>query len=160
MRTNVLIGERTYSVSTDGEIHRSRGKRLSKYLNKDGYEYVLISANGKRKKYLVHRLVATAFIPNEEMLPQVNHKDGNKRNNNIGNLEWVSNSENQLHSRYVLKNNTGFNDVPVICVESGNVYRSTRDAWRDTGACYSHISECIRGKRKTAGGYHWKEAVL
>ena len=54
-----------------------------------------------------------------------------------------------------LGNQTGFHDVPIVCIETGKTYKSTRDAWRATGVGYSHISECANGKRKTAGGYHW-----
>ena len=151
-------GERLYYISSEGAVFSQHANPLSKCVDKDGYEYILVRHKGKHKKYLVHRLVAKAFLPNPDSLPQVNHIDGNKRNNSVSNLEWVTNSENQMHSRYVLGNQTGFNDTPVACVETGRVYRSTRDAWRDTGAGYSHISECVRGKRKTAGGYHWRAA--
>jgi len=159
MLVSMSFHRRTLIISSDGEVFGRGGKRLSKYFDKDGYEYVLVSIAGKRRKLLVHRLVANAFLPNDNNLPQVNHKDGNKANNEVDNLEWITNSENQMHNRYVLGNITGFRDVPVICVETGKKYKSTREAWRDTGAGYPHISECIRGKRKTAGGYHWREAI-
>lgn len=148
--------EKPYHISSEGAVFNQYAKPLSKQIDKDGYEYVLVRSNGHRKKFLVHRLVADAFIPNPGLLPQVNHIDGNKRNNRVSNLEWVTNSENQIHSRYILGNQTGFKDTPVVCVETGTIYKSTRDAWRDTGVCYSHISECANGKRKTAGSYHWK----
>ena len=146
----------TYYVSNDGHIYKKSMKEMTRYADIYGYEYISIRRNGQRKKHLVHRLVADAFLENKKKLPQVNHIDGNKKNNNVVNLEWVNNSENQTHSRYVLGNKTGFDDVPVECIESGEKFISTRDAWRKTGVSYSHISECANGIRKTAGGYHWR----
>lgn len=145
-----------YSISEDGLVYNRYGRCLRSYFDKDGYKYVLIRHNGKRKKYLIHRLVAQLYLPNPHNLPQVNHIDGDKGNSHISNLEWITSGNNQLHSRYVLGNITGFADTPVQCVETGKIYRSTREAWRDTDAGYSHISECASGKRKTAGGYHWR----
>lgn len=63
-----------------------------------GYPVIILRKDLKRKSVKIHRLVATAFIPNPEGKLQVNHKDGNKSNNNLTNLEWVSNSENQRHA--------------------------------------------------------------
>ena len=116
--------------------------------NRKGYEYVEVSHDGKKKKFSVHRLVATAFCKNPNNHREVNQIDGNPMNNHADNLEWVSGSENQLHSRYVLGNQTGFKDRPVICVETNQHFISTRDAWRATGARTSHICEAAAGKRK------------
>lgn len=156
--THTMIGSRKYYVCSDGNIINERGRVLSQHLRK-GYLYVALSdGEGRRKKYSVHRLVAMAFLENKHNLPHVNHKDGNKCNNNVLNLEWVSEAENQLHSRYSLHNQTGYKDAPVLCVETGRRYVSTRDAWRETGCNYAHISECVHGKRQTCGGYHWRNA--
>lgn len=154
------VFNRKYYVDENGHIFNNFGKRMSVHVAGREYPYVEFrhKINGKveRKRYFVHRLVAELFLPNPNNLPQINHIDGNKENSHISNLEWVSPAENQLHSRYILQNVTGFEDTPVECVETGIVYKSTRDAWRDTGAGYSHISECASGKRKTAGSYHWR----
>lgn len=157
-RAIYLCGRRYY-VSDTGNVWNRYGRLLSQYCDKNGYKYVEIKRpdDETRSKYRVHRLVALLYIPNPNNLPQVNHIDGNKANNRRNNLEWVTGSENLLHSRYVLGHRTGFKDTPVLCVETGKVYRSTRDAWRDTGVNYAHISECANGKRKSAGGYHWRK---
>lgn len=156
----IEIFGRKYYVYPNGSIYTGHGKRVSVHPKGREYPYVEFSKkeNGRmtRKRIFVHRLLAELYIPNPDNLPQINHIDGNKDNYSLTNLEWVAPSQNQLHSRYVLGNVTGFHDRSVCCIETGVIYKSTREAWRDTGAGYSHITECARGQRKTAGGYHWR----
>lgn len=87
-----------YAVSTWGRVKSIRGI-LQPYKNHKGYLKVGLMKNGKSEKHRVHRLVAKAFIPNPHNLPEVNHIDGNKQNNSISNLEWVTGKENMEHSK-------------------------------------------------------------
>lgn len=96
-----------YEVSNLGRvrsIHKSTGRVfiLSQSTDKKGYCFVCLRSDGASKRYRVHRLVATAFIPNHENKPQVNHKDGDKSNNRADNLEWATQSENIRHAIHVL----------------------------------------------------------
>lgn len=75
-----------------------KGRILKQFKNHKGYPYVRLNKNKRTTEQSVHRLVAIAFIPNLNNLPQVNHIDGNKLNNHVDNLEWVSNSTNQIHA--------------------------------------------------------------
>ena len=75
-----------------------KGKLLKSFINRRGYLEVNLFENSKSTSKIIHRLVAKAFIPNLENKPQVNHIDGCKLNNRVDNLEWMSNSENQLHA--------------------------------------------------------------
>lgn len=75
---------------------------MSIQYNNRGYCFVCYKENGVRKNILVHRLVAEAFIPNPQNKPEVNHIDGNPKNNNVINLEWVTPSENRKHAYWVL----------------------------------------------------------
>ena len=89
-----------YCVSTDGEVFSIKGegyRRLKQYPKTHGYLYVALFRNGKRYYRRVHRLVAEAFIPNPDNLPEVNHKDEDKTNNLASNLEWCTAHDNKVH---------------------------------------------------------------
>ena len=91
-----------YLVSNTGFVKGPKGHILSGSITNGYYRIGLY--NGKNKKYeFVHRIVAKTFIPNPENKPIINHKDGNKLNNNIDNLEWCTQQENVIHARDVLK---------------------------------------------------------
>ena len=95
-----------YGISNDGKVFtykQGKDRELSQHYHK-GYKRVFLFKGDVRKSYFVHRLVAEAFIKNSKDKPQVNHKDGNKENNNVKNLEWMTREENQKHSREVLGN--------------------------------------------------------
>ena len=102
--------KRNYYASDDGHIFNENMKELKSaacgynYKNKDShYCYITLNINGKKCNKYVHRLVAETFIPNPDNLPQVNHKDGNRCNNSVSNLEWCSNIQNQIHKFTDLK---------------------------------------------------------
>lgn len=91
--------EGLYKVSNRGDVFSiKRNKVLAKQNHNSGYLMVRLYKNKCGFSILIHRLVAKAFLPNPKKLPQVNHKDGNKKNNNVKNLEWVSCRDNTIHS--------------------------------------------------------------
>lgn len=95
------IGSSQYWCDTNGNIwsHKwNKIKKLKARIHPEGYLQVALMIEGKRHEKLVHRLVAEAFINNTEKKPQINHKDGNKMNNQVKNLEWVTPSENGRHA--------------------------------------------------------------
>ena len=129
-------------IRKNGRLDDRKGKQLKPGIDKYGYERVVLTKNGIRKTYLVHRLVALAYIPNIENKPTVNHKDGNKRNNNVSNLEWATHKEQKTHeiknglcdkNIEALKISNKKRAIPIIFKE--NKYSSVREASRKTGIC-------------------------
>lgn len=163
-----------YYVTDTGELYTRNYKRtgrikkmsLTKY--KDWYFGVVLYNNEMRCRKKVHRLVAEAFIPNPENKPCVNHKDGNKLNNCVENLEWCTYSENNLHAFRTLGRKSpwkgkfgkdNFGSKTVLQIKDGriiNVFYGTHEAQRETGISQGSITDVCNKKSKTAGGYQWK----
>lgn len=132
--------------------------------DKDGYKLVNLSRNKKIYTKKVHRLVAQTFIPNPNNYPEVNHKDGDKANNRVENLEWVTHQQNIVHSyKYGLrKKHTGkYNKSSRVVFQIKdsviiNVFDSITEASAKTLVSVPSICRCCKGKFKHAGGYQWK----
>lgn len=150
-----------YACSEEGVIiNQETGKTLSQSINQKGYIQHCISVNGKRHIIFPHRIVAELFIEKVDGKPYVNHKDGNKTNNNKNNLEWCTNSENILHAINTLgiKTFAGINRRAVTCIETGKTFPSIVDAEKETGIPNSWINMICKGKKQSAHGYHFKYA--
>lgn len=88
-----------YLIYKDGTIKSLlTGKNITKRIGPNGYYQINLCINGKCKTFMFHRLIANAFIPNPDNLPCINHIDGNKLNNQLSNLEWVTYSDNTRHA--------------------------------------------------------------
>lgn len=128
-----------------------------------GYLQVCLTKNGKSKTFLVHRLVAKTFIENVCNKSQVNHIDGNKENNSVNNLEWCTSSENNKHA-FILGLNKSQNIRKVNQYDkNGNFIKQWNcitDFFRKNNINLksSNITNCCKGRRKTAYGYIWKYA--
>ena len=149
--------EGLYQVSNLGKVKslkdnygRSRIKILKLKKRKDGYMEINLHKNGTIKTFRVHQLVARAFIDNPNNLKEINHKDENPSNNRVDNLEWCTRKYNNNYGTRVEKfiESRG---TKVICVNTGKIYRSTREASRDTGVDNSFICKCCKGEYKSAG---------
>lgn len=109
--------------------------------NSKRYWRVGIQINNKQKHFAIHRLVATAFIPNPNNLPQINHKDGNKDNNNVENLEWCDNSYNQIHA---YKNN--LKDTKKLS-ENVHLRKLSIEQVKEIKELYKKVDISIRGNK-------------
>lgn len=175
-----------YLASTDGRIFSTRSEKILQQINSNGYKKVNLSVHGRREEWPVHRLVAMAFIPNPSNKPTVNHINENKADNRVENLEWATVLEQNIHGTRIKrsKEHTDYKarkiDYAVVASKHDykrigqlcskvvrrfskdgalkETYRSLKEASEKTGVRISHISSCIHGKRKTAGGWIWKSA--
>ena len=156
--------------SLERTVRNSRGYRivaeriLKPQSNSKGYLYVNLYKDGKMKRCRVNRLVAQAFLPNPDNLPEVNHKDEDKQNNCMDNLEWCSHSYNNSYNgraKKIGEKNTNNPKIskPVFSVNkvSGLIveFPSLIEAERQTGISNSSICKCLKGKRNSAGGCVW-----
>ena len=155
--------EGLYEVSNLGRVrslnYRNTGKVKELISHDNGFGYLIVELrnSGNRKTYSVHRLVAQAFIPNPDNLPEVNHRDLCKTNNCLLNLEWCSRKYNLEYSDIC-----GRGRYPVLqFTKSGEFvkeYESLSDASRQTGIFKQNIRRCCLNKLlwKSAGGFIWR----
>ena len=145
--------EGLYAITSCGKVWSYRTKKFLKpYGNKNGYLRVGLRKDKERKQFLIHRLVAEAYIPNPNNYETVDHIDFNRANNCINNLQWMSNSENCRKKR----DNSITRPKSVRCIELNTIYPSVSEAARCLNLDQSCISKVCRGKLKTTGGYHWE----
>lgn len=173
--------EGEYQISSFGRLkHFSKnGWNILKNTNKKGdYFNVVLTGKSYNKSVRIHRLVAEAFIPNPENKPQVNHIDGNKQNNNVNNLEWVTAKENMLHSVRLNPNQVRPmnyynkyikpNKIQQFSIDGEFIkeYENAQEAHRATGVCARNILQVANktpfnkhgNVRRQAGGFIWKLA--
>ena len=166
-RTVVIDGEvwDNYEVSNLGRVRSLNYNKTSKVqvlrqgVISGGYLQINLSKNGKDKMFLVHRLVAFAFVENDNPTEKtvVNHIDENPTNNIWTNLEWCTQKENINHGTRTKKVAQKIGKR-VLCVETGVIYESTKDVERKTGLHQGNICRCCNKAYgyKTCGGYHWE----
>ena len=162
--------ENLYQISSLGRVKslgndKTRKEKILKPAkDKDGYLYVGLSKQGKIKYYKVHRLVAMAFIENPNNYPIINHKDEDKTNNAVENLEFCDAKYNLNYgTRNIRVAESNINNPnrskKVLCVETGKIYPSTNEVYRQLGFFQQNISSACRGKYKQAYGYTWRYVI-
>ena len=152
-----IIGyEGLYQITSCGKVWSYKNKKFLKPRKiRDGYLQVGLCKDGKREFYYIHRLVAEAYLPNPDNLPQVNHKDENKENNALQNLEWCTQKYNMNYGSRTQKSAKN-RSKPVYCEELNKTFDGASAAARELNLYQSNITQCCKGKLKTAGGYHWR----
>ena len=131
---------------------------LQPWKHNAGYLSVTLCRDTKKTKHLVHRLVASAFLPNPAQLPTVNHIDGDKTNNHVDNLEWCNDEFNAWHNAYKLNHETTIRKRPVVCLNDGKTYPSAAEAARKTGCSNQNIIKVCKGERTQTHGLRWAYA--
>lgn len=155
-------------VYSDGRVYHYKSNELKQYVDRGGYLVARSSLNRKGINIKVHRAVAMAFLPNPNNLPEINHKDENKKRNFVwvnpdgsvdpdkSNLEWCSRKYN---NNYGTKNERTAvtKGKKILCVETGEIYNSASEARRKFGSPSStNIYDCLYHRQNTAYGYHWR----
>lgn len=145
-----------YFITSCGRVWSFKSNKFLK-LKKDRYEYCyvdLYNENGQ-KRFYIHQLVALAYLSNPENLPEINHKDECKEHNYVGNLEWC---DRKYNCNYGTRNERIKKKIQkkVMCVETGKIFDSIKEAARFVNRAATSICACARGRQETCGGFHWK----
>lgn len=168
--------ENKYEVSNLGRVRNSKGQLMKPQINKKGYLRYTLWSNNKNKLFFIQRLVMETFSPIDNMNElQVNHIDGNKENNKIENLEWVTNQENHNHARRtglyteeglkksikgLIKSNLRQRKrVGKYDLKTGELleeFNSIKEASISIGCDSSNIGHCCNGRQKSVKGFSWK----
>lgn len=145
-------------VSTEKKTQFTEGRILKQYDNGHGYFITSIPVDGKWASKKVHRIVAQTFIPNQDNLQQVNHRDCNRKNNNVENLEWCDNSYNvRYREKYGKAENRPVFAINLSTLEVSH-FNSQIEASRKLGANRPHINDVIKGRLNKTHGYWFTSA--
>lgn len=168
----MVKGHPRYIVNCNGKVlcwnwNRTGKPRLCR-LGDNGYGYLMVKIDGVWKK--VHRLVAEAFIPNQQNKKDVDHVDTNRKNNCVWNLRWATRKENcnnPLSLKHYRENNTMLgkfgaehpNSIPIVQLDLNDKFikkwAAAREVQRELGVYQTNIVQCCRGRYKQTGGYRW-----
>lgn len=144
-----IQGFENYLITEDGRVFsKNRNRFMSLVHHSDGYWSIGLRSNGISKSLKVHRLVAFAYIPNPLNRNEINHIDGNKKNNHVSNLEWSTRSENVKHAFDTglrIPNNHRFNKK-VLDTMTGKIYDRMKDAAKAIGISESYFGQMLNGQ--------------
>lgn len=153
-----------YFITQDGQVWSEKSKRFLKFKDVNGYNKAQLYNKGIRKYFFVHRLVAEAYIPNPNNLPFINHKDQNRKNNTVENLEWCNAQYNNNYGDRIekiknkLTNNNHCKEIAMCDKNNGQIIKifpSVNQAARYFNKSHSNIIATLKGRQKTCYGYKW-----
>lgn len=151
--------ETDYSVSTEGEVRKDTTNYILSQSSQQDYKFVTLLIDGQQKRMRVHRMVAMTFIENPDNKPYVNHINGIRYDNNVENLEWVTQSENIQHAVRTGLMQNGRKKAVIQYNLNGDrmaTFESASEAARQTGGSQSKITMCCKRQRETANDYQWR----
>ena len=146
--------ERTV-IRKNGVTLKVPEKILKPKARRDGYLTVNIYKNAVCKNYYIHRVVSTAFLPNPDNKPQVNHLSEEKTDNSVENLEWCTAKENVNYGTGIQRGHEKLGK-PILCIELNQIFPSVTDAARQLSLSKGNLGSVLAGRRKSAGGYHFE----
>ena len=140
--------EGLYAITPEGEVWSYKRKKfLTPYTSGNGYLKVHLFKDNEEKQYYIHRLVAEAYIPNMDNLPQVDHINEDKTNNCVNNLQWITNKDNNRKSK----------NIPILQYSLDGEFIREWECANDVGKeARVNIYCCLKGRTKSAYGYIWK----
>ena len=148
--------EGLYAATEDGRIFSYRSKRFLKpRLNKKGYCRVQLYKNGKGKDFYIHRLIAATYLDNPENLSQVNHKDEDKSNNSVQNLEFCDAKYNNNYGTGK-ERSAKSRRKKIFCVETNQIFASETEAAIKNNVSKASINKALKGIYRTSAGFHWR----
>ena len=148
--------ESLYAVTENGEVYSYESRKfLRQSRERNGYMKVKLCKDGVQKTWLVHRLVADAFIPNPCNLPCVNHISENKLDNSVGNLEFCTHAYNNAYGTRIERTYKS-----VWCNELGKLFQSVKEAAEELSLDRSAIVKVCKGKKKSTHGYTFSYAEV
>ena len=154
-----------YEVSTMGRVRslnyggRGEVQELKLREHTSGYLQVTLCKDSKKKTCYIHRLVGCTWIPNDDNKPTINHLNEDKHDNRVENLQWADMNEQVHHGTFqqrMKKTITEIKGKRVLCVETGQVFDSVKQASEWLGVSKNAIRKACLGKSKTCRGYTWK----
>ena len=147
-----------YEVSDLGRVRSNITGKILRQKNDRGYDRVQLYKDGVASSKCVHRLVGKAFLDNPSNKKEINHLDGDKRNNRVENLEWCTRSENLRHAfaNGLKQPSGGLPKRRLEVVETGMIYDSVHECARRMKLDQGHINQCLSGQRKTHNRYHFR----
>lgn len=158
MECKEIEGYENYLIYPDGRVWSKNKGRFLKPRKLGSYLGFNLCKNGETKNHYIHRLVAQTFLDNPNNLPEVNHIDENKFNNDVSNLEWVTRMQNVYHGTG-LKRMGIAHSKSVVQIKDGQViaeYASASEAERITGIWATNIRLSCKVKHRCAGGFQWR----
>lgn len=157
---NVVGYEGYYDVSNLGRVKRLETEHMLTPQEMRGYYKVGLCVYSELKYFYIHRLVAEAFIPNPDNLPCINHKDESRNNNCADNLEWCTHKYNMTYGTIQQRISDTQNKPIIQKTKDGKEvgsFKSALQVEKELGINYSNIRQCVRGNRKSAGGFLWEK---
>lgn len=146
--------EGLYAITMTGRVWSYRRKKFLKPgVGRKGYLQVVLCKNGEMKSFKLHRLVAETYLPNPDNKPHVGHIDDNPKNNCWDNLYWTTPYNN---NNYGSRAKSLWAAKKVICLETGQIFRSIHEAADGMNLNFRSISKVCRKEQKTTGGYHFE----